>query len=52
VIVPDGGLAEGIREALASRESLVAAGLERARAFSWQATAERTVAVYAEALGR
>jgi glycosyltransferase involved in cell wall biosynthesis len=52
VIVPDGGLAEGIREALANRELLGAAGLERARAFSWDATAERTVDVYREALGR
>ena len=30
----------------------MAAGLERARAFTWQATAERTVTVYQEALGR
>jgi len=52
VVVPGGGLADGIREALANRDALVAAGLERARAFSWQATADRTVAVYREALGR
>ena len=50
VIVPEDRLAEGIRSALADRERLVVAGLERARAFSWHATAERTVAVYAEAL--
>ena len=52
VIVAEGGLAEGIRVALDDREALVAAGLERARAFSWRAAAERTVAVYQEALER
>ena len=51
VLVDDGGLAEGIRTALADRERLVAAGLERARAFSWRAAAERTLAVYREILG-
>ena len=44
-------LADGIRRALAERERLVAAGLERARAFSWRAAAERTLAVYREILG-
>ncbi len=34
-----------------SASALVAAGLERARAFSWRATAERTLAVYREVLG-
>jgi hypothetical protein len=29
----------------------VAAGLERARTFSWRASAERTLAVYREILG-
>jgi glycosyltransferase involved in cell wall biosynthesis len=43
-------LADGIRTALAEHDRLAWAGLERARAFSWQATAERTVAVYLEAL--
>jgi glycosyltransferase involved in cell wall biosynthesis len=52
VVVPDGELAAGIRRALAERDSLVAAGLERARAFSWEAAARATVAVYVEALGR
>ncbi len=52
VIVGEADLAEGIRQALADREALVAAGVERARAFSWRATAERTVGVYREALGR
>ena len=45
-------LGEGIRSAVAERERLVAAGLERARLFSWAATAKRTLAVYREALGR
>ena len=43
-------LADGVRRALDERERLVAAGLERARAFSWRATAERTLEVYREAL--
>ena len=45
-------LADGIRRALAERERLVAAGLERAHLFSWEDTARRTVSVYLEALGR
>jgi glycosyltransferase involved in cell wall biosynthesis len=44
-------LADGIREALADRERLVAAGLARARLFSWDETARRTVDVYREVLG-
>jgi glycosyltransferase involved in cell wall biosynthesis len=51
VVVGEEGLAEGIRTALAERERLVGAGLERARAFSWRATAERTLALYREVLG-
>ena len=51
VFVDDMGLADGIRRALAERERLVAAGLARARAFSWRAAAERTLAVYREILG-
>jgi glycosyltransferase involved in cell wall biosynthesis len=51
VLVDEQDLAEGIRTALADRERLVAAGLERARAFSWRAAAERTLAVYSEILG-
>jgi glycosyltransferase involved in cell wall biosynthesis len=43
-------LARGIEEAIAERERLVAAGLERARSFSWRTTAERTLAVYRELL--
>jgi glycosyltransferase involved in cell wall biosynthesis len=41
-------LAAGIREALASRERLVAAGLERAREFTWPRMAQRTLEVYQE----
>jgi glycosyltransferase involved in cell wall biosynthesis len=51
VIVEESDLTEGIRRALAERERLVAAGLERARAFTWRAAAERTLAVYREILG-
>ena len=51
VVVDEPNLTEGIRRALAERERLVAAGLERARAFTWRATAERTLAVYREILG-
>ena len=39
-----------IRSALAERDRLVAAGLERAKAFSWEETARRTLAVYREVL--
>jgi glycosyltransferase involved in cell wall biosynthesis len=41
-------LAGGIQQALADRERLVAAGLERAGLFSWSETARRTLAVYRE----
>jgi glycosyltransferase involved in cell wall biosynthesis len=51
IVVDEADLAEGIRRALAERERLVAAGLERARAFTWRAAAERTLAVYREILG-
>ena len=47
-----GELADGIRRAIADRDRLVAAGLERARLFSWRETAKRTLEVYQEALGR
>jgi glycosyltransferase involved in cell wall biosynthesis len=50
VIVPEAQLADGIRQALADRSRLCAAGLERAKVFGWRATAERTLAVYLEAL--
>jgi glycosyltransferase involved in cell wall biosynthesis len=42
--------ADGVRQAVADRERLVAAGLERAKAFTWEETARRTVAVYQEVL--
>ena len=45
-------LGEGIRRAVADRNRLVAAGLERARLFSWPETARRTLEVYLEVLGR
>ena len=51
VLVEADDLADGIREALRDRERLVTAGLERVRAFSWRAAAERTLAVYEEILG-
>jgi glycosyltransferase involved in cell wall biosynthesis len=50
VLVPDGGLADGIRRALAERERLRAAGIERARAFSWRETAARVADAYRQAL--
>ena len=52
VVVPEEELADGIRRAVAERARLAAAGLERARSFSWEATARATVRVYLEALGR
>jgi glycosyltransferase involved in cell wall biosynthesis len=39
-------LAEGVRRALAERDRLSAAGLERAKAFSWRETARLTADVY------
>jgi glycosyltransferase involved in cell wall biosynthesis len=51
VFAEPAGLADGVRRALAERERLVAAGLERARHFTWEETARRTVAVYREVLG-
>ena len=45
-------LADGIRRAVNERERLVAAGLERAKRFSWAETARRTLEVYREVLGR
>jgi glycosyltransferase involved in cell wall biosynthesis len=42
-------LAAGIERAAAERDELVPRGLERARAFRWDAVAEATVAVYREA---
>jgi glycosyltransferase involved in cell wall biosynthesis len=50
VYAEPGGLEDAIRQALARREQLAAAGLERARLFSWEETARRTLDVYREAL--
>jgi glycosyltransferase involved in cell wall biosynthesis len=49
-VYADGDLADAVRAALADRDRLVAAGLERAQAFSWEETARRTIEVYYEAL--
>ena len=46
------GLGQAVATALADRDRLVAAGLERARAFSWEETARRTADVYREVLDR
>jgi glycosyltransferase involved in cell wall biosynthesis len=43
-------LADSIRRALAERKRLAAAGIERAREFSWEETARRTLEVYRRAL--
>ena len=51
VFVEADRLADGIRRAIAERDRLVAAGLQRAQAFSWRAAAQRTLAVYREILG-
>ena len=52
LVADETDLTDGIREALARREELAAAGIERARAFSWRRSAERTLEVYREILGR
>ena len=46
-----GDIVEGLRRVLADRERYRRAGLERARLFSWQRTAELTAAVYRKVLG-
>jgi glycosyltransferase involved in cell wall biosynthesis len=51
VFVEEAHLADGIRRAVAERDTHVAAGLERARRFTWRAAAERTLEVYREILG-
>lgn len=51
VFVEPENLADGVRRALAERDRLVAAGLQRASRFSWEETARRTLAVYREVLG-
>jgi glycosyltransferase involved in cell wall biosynthesis len=51
VFAEPGGLADAIRAALADRERLAELGLARARRFSWEETAQRTIATYREVLG-
>ena len=51
VFVDEAQLADGIRRALAEHDRLVAAGLEHVCAFSWRASAERTLDAYREILG-
>ena len=51
VFVGEDDLVAGVARALEERERLVAAGLDRVEAFSWHATAERTLAAYRDALG-
>jgi alpha-1,3-rhamnosyl/mannosyltransferase len=50
VYAPRDELGAAVGRALADREQLAAAGLERARAFSWAETARRTLDVYREVL--
>jgi glycosyltransferase involved in cell wall biosynthesis len=50
LIVPERELADAVRRAIDERDRLRAAGLRRARAFSWRTTAERTLEVYLDAL--
>jgi glycosyltransferase involved in cell wall biosynthesis len=52
IVAEAGDLGDGIRRALAERDRLAAAGLERARSFTWEETARATVRAYLEALGR
>ena len=52
VVVEAHELGGGIRRAVAGRAGLSAAGIERARGFSWRSSAERTLTVYREALER
>ncbi|MDX6448827.1 MAG: hypothetical protein QOD08_1290 [Gaiellaceae bacterium] len=51
VYAEPGGLVVAVEEALARRAELGAAGIERARRFSWAETARRTAEVYREVLG-
>ena len=50
VYATESRLAEAIARALAEREARSAAGIARARLFSWEATARRTLDVYLELL--
>jgi glycosyltransferase involved in cell wall biosynthesis len=46
-----GDLVDGIRRAIAERDSFARAGLERARSFTWGEAARRTAEVYRRVLG-
>jgi glycosyltransferase involved in cell wall biosynthesis len=50
VYAPTGRLADAVRRALAERERLAAAGLERAQTYTWEECARRTLAAYRRAL--
>lgn len=50
--VAGGAAAASVRDAIENRERLAAAGIARARLFSWDETARRTADVYREVLGR
>jgi glycosyltransferase involved in cell wall biosynthesis len=50
VFAEDGDYGAAAQRALAERDRLAAAGLERAKLFSWEETARRTAAVYREVL--
>lgn len=50
VFVEPEQLADGVRQALVERGTLVAAGLRRAATFTWEQAARRTLAVYREVL--
>ena len=51
VYAEPGGLPAAVQEALARRDELGTAGIERAKRFSWAETARRTAEVYREVLG-
>ena len=52
VFAEPGELGQAVGRALADRERLVAAGIERARAFTWEEAARRTAEVYRAVLAR
>jgi len=50
IYASEAGLADAIRQALGEREQRRASGIARARLFSWEAAARRTLEVYQEVL--
>jgi len=50
VVVAEDELGDGVRRAVAQHDRLSYAGLERARAFSWETCAELTLATYLDVL--